>query len=239
MTQTIKPTLLFIHGAGGGGWEWKYWQTYFTSLGWNTFSPTLTGTPLVDIHKRTFTHYCNQVQAMLDTVGPVFLIGASMGGMIAQTLGVKNNLKGIILLNSVPPLSAAPGFFTHGSKDIPDIIRWSTQSSLSDTKACMPEADEQTMLWAHARWRDESGHVLREIRQGIQIQRTAITCPVLVLCGKDDNDIPEAVSMQIAKFYQADFMSFAKVSHVGALLGDRWQDVAHATKSWIEQINSR
>ncbi len=56
----------------------------------------------------------------------------------------------------------------------------------------------------------------------------------MVVAGRADVDITPKVSQEIAKYYVADYYAFEGVSHVGALLGKRWQEIAAAVKSWIE-----
>ena len=32
---------VFVHGAGGGGWEWNIWRRVFAASGWHTTAPDL------------------------------------------------------------------------------------------------------------------------------------------------------------------------------------------------------
>lgn len=234
---TQKPPIIFIHGAGGGGWEWKYWKRYFVSYGYTCYAPTLIGNKknLADV---SIFDYVEKLQHIVKKLKQKpFLIGASMGGWLAQKLAEIEDVLGIVLVNSVPPKGVATNLWpTKKYADVSDVIKWSTESTLQDTRDCMPEADEKTILWAHPKWRDESGKVIRELRSGLPINKKQITKKILVIAGKNDVDIAPEVSRALAEYYHADYYEFDSVSHVGALLGKRWNDIAIIVKTWIENI---
>lgn len=235
MKHTLQP-ILFIHGAGGGDWEWEYWKTYFASFGYTCYAPTLTGNKknLADVG---ISDYIKQLQRLTKKLKqkPI-IIGASMGGWLAQKIGEIEPVSGIILVNSCPPKGVAAGLWpTKKYSNVPDIIKWSTESTIQDTIDCMPEATKKTIIWAHPQWRDESGKVIRELRSGLPINKKLITKNILVIAGKNDVDITPAVSNELAKYYHADYFEFENVSHVGALLGKRWKDIATIVRAWIDK----
>ena len=36
-----RRAVVFVHGAGGGGWEWDAWARVFAAEGWRVFAPDL------------------------------------------------------------------------------------------------------------------------------------------------------------------------------------------------------
>jgi pimeloyl-ACP methyl ester carboxylesterase len=80
-------TFVLVHGAWGGGWEWRTVARLLTAHGHEAFTPTLTGLgerrhlggPHVDLD----THI-EDVAAVLETedLGAVVLCGQSYGGMV-------------------------------------------------------------------------------------------------------------------------------------------------------------
>ncbi len=235
-TKNHAPTV-FIHGAGGGGWEWQYWAICFSSAGWACHTPTLKGNGKTNLAEVTFLDYIKELTKLIDSLPkkPI-IIGASMGGILAQKLAEQGKAEAIILVNSAPPKGVASASWPTNNNDPAAIIKWSTESTLKDTRDCMPEADEKTILWAHPQWRDESGKVIREIRAGISIKKRNISCPVLVIAGKNDKDITCEVSRAVSEFYDADYFAFAGVSHVGALLGKRYWEIASQVSVWIKKL---
>lgn len=222
--------VVFIHGAGGGGWEWRTWQAEFESHGWETHAPDLLPAQ-GGLVATTVDDYVDQIATLLGALpGRAVLVGASMGGLLALKVAERTLPAALILVNSVPPANT-PGW-PPTSVDVPDVIRWSTESTLAGTRASMPEADEETVRWAHRRWRDESGAVVRAMRAGIPV--TPPPAPCLVMIGDEDEDIPPAVGLALAEWLRADVMRFAGVSHVGALLGARAPLLAALARAWLE-----
>lgn len=236
--NTKKSPIVFIHGAGGGGWEWKYWKTYFESQGFPCYAPTLIGNGKKNLADVGIFDYVEELRNIIKkTKQKPVVIGASMGGWISQKIGELEDIKGLVLINSCPPKGVATNHWpTNKYANVSDVIRWSTESTLQDTIDCMPEATKKTILWAHPQWRDESGKVIKELRSGLPINKKQITKNILVIAGKNDVDITPAVSSKIAQYYHADYFEFENVSHVGALLGKRWKDIAVTVKNWIENI---
>ncbi len=237
ITITKKPPIVFIHGAGGGGWEWEYWKRYFESHNYPCYAPTLIGDKKKKLKDITISDYLKQLQNLVDILQQKpYVIGASMGGFLAQKLAETRYVAGAVLVNSAPPQGVAKGLWpTKKYTNVEDIIKWSTESTLQDTIDCMPEADKKTFHWAHKKWRDESGKIIKELRSGLPIDKKKVQAKVLVVAGENDVDITPIVSFEIAKYYNADYFQFAGVSHVGALLGRRWQDIAAVVKVWIEK----
>ncbi|HBY98050.1 MAG TPA: hypothetical protein DEP84_29590, partial [Chloroflexi bacterium] len=150
------PPIVFIHGAGGGRWEWRTWRAEFDAHAWQTLAPDL-HPALAGLAATTIEDYVEQIVALLPArpSTPPVLAGASMGGALALTVAERVRPAALVLVNSVP-LSGTPGWPVRRG-DFPAVIPWSTTSTLDGTRASMPEADEETLRWATARWRDESG----------------------------------------------------------------------------------
>src|ERR1044072_9773573 len=48
---TAKPVAVMVHGAGGGGWEYKFWKPVFEAAGYRVVAPDLI--PLKGGHVKT------------------------------------------------------------------------------------------------------------------------------------------------------------------------------------------
>ncbi|MDR3692666.1 MAG: alpha/beta fold hydrolase [Fimbriimonas sp.] len=219
---------LLLHGAGGGGWEWNAWLPVFEERGWTVLSPSLQ--PAAEgIAATRFKEYRRQILALASTQ-PAFrlaIVGASMGGLLALSVSEALKPSALILVNGVPP----SGFGWNSKGDYPDVVRWS-QGTIEETREAMPDSDESTVRLAFERWRDESGAVLREIADGIEVSPPQ--CPVLIMAGELDQDIPASVSRQVAQAYRADLLVYDRMSHVGPLLGTRAAKVARDAVDWLD-----
>lgn len=224
--ETAKPVALMIHGAGGGGWEWRFWQEEFEKAGWTVLAPDLQ--PAANgLAKTTVEDYVEQVRKQAPANGKFILIGASMGGILVLKAAETLRPTALILVNSVPPKGVE---WTPKETPIPDVIPWAN-GPLQDTREALWDSDEEVILWAHERWRDESGAVVRALRAGIEVRKPS--CPVLVIASDKDTDIPPDVSQRLAAWAGADFVEYREMSHVGPLLGRRARQVAQHTLGWL------
>lgn len=222
-----KPTVVMIHGAGGGGWEYRFWREPFEKAGWTVVAPDLM--PVAGgLAKTRFEDYASQTLAVARGE-PLVLIGASMGGVLALKAAERLSPKAIVLVNSVPPKGIP---YPRPDQDVPDIVEWAG-GPWQDTVDAMPDSDRSTRLFAHRRWRDESGAVLRAMRDGIDVARPR--CRVLVVVGEADTDIPPETSRTLAEKLGADVFSYAGMSHVGPLLSTRATEVAQQVLAWVEE----
>jgi len=225
----LPRVAVFIHGAGGGGWEWNSWRPVFEKDGWicvdNDLVPAKGG-----IAKTTFDDYLQQVDKWANGKRPcrLVLIGASMGGILALKAAETLKPEAIVLVNSVGPA----GIGANTPKTYPSVIQWS-KGTLKETQDSMPDSDAATIQFAFHHWRDESGAVLSAIHKGIAVKPP--TCPLLVVLGDKDTDVPNAVGKEMAVRYKGTRKVFPDMSHVGPLLGTRAEEVAAATISWLLQ----
>lgn len=228
-----SPLVLFLHGAGGGGWQWRDWRSAFWAAGFiNTHAIDLQPNA-AGLEATSIDDYVAQARAWCEQENtPSIVVGASMGGLLGLLLAETCTPQALVLVNSVPPAGTAG--WPLRSRDFPDRVAWSTDSTIQDTQASMPEADRMTAAWTHARWRDESGQVMRTLWHGVPVKRPA--CPVLVICSGLDNTVPTPVCEQLAQDMGAERRLFPAVSHVGALIGPEASRVAQTVVQWLRQL---
>lgn len=221
-----KATVVMIHGAGGGGWEYDLWKPVFERAGYRVVARDLM--PVGSLAQTRFEDYLRQVQFWRPPTGKVILVGASMGGILALKAAEGETPAAIVLVNGVPPI----GIVKRPTKPSPPVVRWAN-GPLKDTEDSMPDSDRKTILWAWKRWRDESGAVLNEIRVGVPAKKP--TAPTLVVIGDKDDTIPPAMSRQVATWASADVHSYRGMSHVGPLMSTRAREVAGKVVAWLDR----
>lgn len=221
----LPTTIIFIHGAGGGAWEYDLWQPHFGAAGHRVIAQDLVPAP-GGLAATTFADYLAQVRSWAPPQARLMLVGASMGGILALKAAETLKPAALVLINSVPPAgidAARP------SKSYPPIIEWS-KGSLASTREALFDSDETIIQWAWPRWRDESGAVLTQIAGGIPVQ--APTCPTLVVLSENDTDIPYQTGLALAQWARADVLLYRGMSHVGPLLSRRAAEVARTVLAW-------
>lgn len=227
----MSPTVICIHGEGGGGWQWCVWARLLQASGFAVLAADLEPAPRGVAHT-TFADYRSQVVEWSAGVparnGPL-LIGAGLGGLLALGASVPVQPAAMILINPLPPA----GIVSRPLREqaYPAVVPWQSEGTFDDTRRCLPDADDAAVRHAFRRWRDESGQVLNEVNAGVHV--STARCPTLVLASLADASVPVAASRALAIRLGADFGSLPGASHLGPLLGrqaGRWAE--HAI-SWL------
>jgi pimeloyl-ACP methyl ester carboxylesterase len=225
-------TAVFIHGAGGGGWEWAIWQRVFCVRGWSVLAPDLmpAATGIAATH---FDDYAAQARAWCEAVaGPFVLIGASLGGLLAAQACAQVMPSALVLINLLLPTGIEP---RPARTEYVDLVPWARERSLAGTRRALPDADDAACRFAFRHWRDESGAVLRAAAQGIQVE--VPSCPTLVLASELDDDVPPAASSNLAAHLHADLRLLRGASHVGPLLGRTAAVIAESVALWCDEVS--
>jgi len=228
--QSETPNAIFIHGAGGGGWEWSIWQRVFTARGWSTLAPDLMPSDRSIAHTR-LEDYRAQAHAWAEaSAAPRVLIGASLGGLLALQVAAQLHVDALVLINPLPPAGIVP----RSTRSYPDdVVAWGSERSLAGTSASMPDADDAARLFAFRRWRDESATVLRAASAGVEV--APCTCATLILASERDGDVAPAASQALATLLRAEFRVLPGASHVGPLLGRDAARIAAQAADWCER----
>lgn len=222
--------LCFLHGSGGGAWEWNVWARVFAARGLHVYAPDLQPSPR-GLAATTLDDYIAQARVAVDAMPrPRIVVGASLGGLLA--LANASQADALVLVNPLPPRpwqEALPAFSKQG-----DIVPWASTASLGGTRRALFDADEATCIYAFRRWRDESATVLREARAGISLPLPS--CPTLMIVSGKDEDVPENVSRTFADALNARVLYLPDASHVGPLLGRSAATVAEQAVDWLNGI---
>ena len=221
--------ILLVHGSGGGPWEWDVWkhelEARCQTVRTVDLEPASSG-----LESTSFAHYSDQVTRAAASLGDrPTLIGASLGGLLCVVTAVRVEVSALILVNPMPPAPFHRQF--DGAAPFPPVIPWGSTASVEATRESMPDADDATVALATRHWRDESGQVLNTACAGIDIERP--DCPILIIAGTDDADIPLQISKDLAGHWSADFVTGRGVSHVGPLLGTRASEFAHLASACL------
>jgi len=221
-----QGTVVLVHGAGGGGWEYAPWRPRIERAGYKFLAPDLV--PVGgDYATTTLADYEEQVVAWCEGHrGPLVLVGASMGGALVLRVAARVEADAVILVNPVPPEPLGR------TADVPDVVRWAG-GPIEDTRAALPDGTERVIAWAAERWRDESGVVIRELRDGYTYD--GFSAPTLVMISGQDTDIPPRASRNLAAQLDADVIEYPEASHIGPLMGRRAHRVAQDVVDWLKR----
>lgn len=219
-----RRAVVFVHGAGGGGWEWDVWSRVFAAGGWRVFAPDLQPAA-AGLAATRLADYRGQVADGLARArreaDHVVAVGASLGGLLVLLEGATADAR--VLVNPMSPagLPAEPSL---------SVIPWRQRASLAGTRRAIPEADDAAALFAFRRWRDESGAVMDAARAGFTLAGSH--APTLVMASRDDADVSFEASAALATSLSAAFMPLPG-SHVAPLLGRDAPAIAAQAAAWL------
>src|SRR5215468_7722000 len=126
MAMKRNPTVVFVHGAGGGGWEWAIWQRVFAARAWSVLAPDLLPAA-AGIAATRLDDYVSQVNAWCAvTSHPTMLIGASLGGLLALR-AASARTAALVLVNPIAPAGIEP----RPEKEYLDVVPWGSGRSLA------------------------------------------------------------------------------------------------------------
>lgn len=105
-----KCTYVIVHGAWGGGWDWKHVDQLLTADGHKVYRPTLTGqgerSHLAGTNIDLDTHIQDIVNVILwEDLHDVVLVGHSYGGMVITGVAdrVADRIKRVVYLDAFVP----------------------------------------------------------------------------------------------------------------------------------------
>ncbi|MGE5801015.1 MAG: alpha/beta fold hydrolase [Gemmatimonadota bacterium] len=109
-SSPAKPTFVIVHGAWGGGWDWRTVDSLLTKDGYRVVRVTLTGLGerrhLTSANIGLYTHIDDVVNKILwDDMHDVILLGHSYGGMVITGVAdrVPDRIKRLIYLDALLP----------------------------------------------------------------------------------------------------------------------------------------
>ena len=105
-----KSTCVIVHGAWGGGWDWKQVDQLLTADGYKVYRPTLTGqgerSHLASTNIDLSTHIQDIVNVILwEDLHDVVLVGHSYGGMVITGVAdrVPDRLRRLVYVDAFVP----------------------------------------------------------------------------------------------------------------------------------------
>lgn len=231
-----SPLAVFVHGAGGGAWEWEFWLNVFAEHGWDTLASDLLPSESGLAHTQV-DDYVQQIRDSLAELAldasPV-LIGASMAGPLILKVCEEIPAAAVVLVNSLP-VAGVDGW-PQGQVAFPDVIPWAAKGLAGRSLQDMVDYDAALGSVIDEVWRDESGSVLNRLYAGLDV--AVPSCPCLVVHGSEDQDVSATLGFALANYLKADFLMLQGVSHLGVLFGRRAEETADLVALWCESVVS-
>ena len=236
---------MLVHGICTSGRVWGRWAESLAQRGIEAWALDLRGHGESDgresVGAACIGDYADDVEAVIDEARAHAVVGHDMGGLVAQVVAARRELRGVALVTSVGPGLSGPGTLDLLRRELrPRYIRailrgtaW--QPSDDDLElACekLLPADREELLACVG---PESGVAAREmVITGVPVDEARIKCPVLVAATTFDRLTPPARQRAIASRYRADYVEFAQHAHM-PMLEPGWERPAAVVARWLEE----
>jgi pimeloyl-ACP methyl ester carboxylesterase len=255
MTALRFPVVM-IHGAFCGGWAFESWRAVFRAKGYDAHAPDLrhhdgNGEPPQELGQTSMLDYVEDLEEYLDALDddPI-LIGHSMGGLLAQMLAARRNVRALVLLAPSAPWGVLPATpFEYASAnalylagDFWNRRLWPTHwIAAANALDNVPDDERQAVL---DRFVPESGLATFEImhwpfdfRRATQIDPREITCPILCVTGARDRINSPGTVKSVATRYRGRARYEELEGHSHWLIGEPgWEKIAKLSLDWLDDV---
>ncbi len=217
----------------GGKHQFADWQRVAAEEGYVSYAVDLRGhheSPAPALAKTSLDDYAEDVTSVLSEIGPAYLVGHSMGGLVCQMMASKDmRVKKLVIVASAPPAGIVyvNGVVLGGFKYLVAAFL-GRPYTLTRTEARrfflnkLPEESYDSLVPDSPR--AAVGMPLMKIGK--------IDCPVLVIAGAEDRAVPVSVEKRLARKYGAEYAEFPNMGHMLMLEKD-WEQPIRAILRWL------
>ncbi|MBB4254993.1 alpha/beta hydrolase [Rhizobium sp. BK008] len=244
--QSVRPPLLFVHGAFTGSWMWSKYIPHCISAGWNSYCINLRGhykSRSADFTKILFEDYLEDIRLVISEIveecgTPPIVIGFSMGGILSQKLAESVGIAGLALIDSsicrevhaeVPYRDLAlrmPGLV------VPAPAR-DEQMSIDETFEDIAFQRKYLSMESAKAFCAFSFHFGAE---GISVEGERITCPSLVICAVNDES-DDHRGRATARHIGGEYLGLRGTTHTGLLVGQRYSEAVSRIIDWLARFD--
>jgi len=249
-----RPPVLMIHGAFCGPWSLDGLKEKFVAAGYAVTAPALrfhdSNPAPVALGTTGLADYAADLAeeiAALDA--PPILVGHSMGGLLAQMLASRMEIRALVLLApsapwGVPPttlfeIGAAhamhlrPGYWNH-------ILEPNRDVALTHSLNRLPRDMRDAVF---GRFVPESGRATFEVmnwgldlNHASEVKIDTVRCPILCLTGSDDRINPPSTVARIAALYDGRAQAEVLDGMGHWLIGEPgWEKLADKALGWLKE----
>ncbi len=239
-----RPPVLFVHGYFATAAIFTKWLPFFAARGAPAYAVNLRGRegsrPGIDLGRATMEDFVEDVSAVAHHLDDPVVVGHSMGGLIAQCLAARGEVRGAVLISPAPPRGItvlSPRLAIKQLKYLPSILR---------SRQVVPDREDLREIVLNRIPRDhqdlllqqlvpDSGRAGREMSlTGVPVDQTRVRCPLLVLGAEEDRFIPKQIAVRVAQRYGAPLRILEHHAHM-SVVEPRWESVAEIVDGWMKE----
>jgi len=242
-----RPPVLFVHGYFATATVWTAWLSFFAERGVPAYAVNLRGRvgskPAIDLGRASVKDFIDDASAVARHVGARAVVGHSMGGLIAQGLAERGDVRAAVLVSPAPPKGItvmSPRLAIKQLKYLPAILRSRPVTPHREDLReivlnCVPPDLQDAVLDQLV---PDSGRAGREMSiTGVAIDVARVRCPMLVVAADEDRFIPRAIAERVARRYGAPLHLLTNHGHMN-VLEPGWEQLADRVATWIDEQSS-
>jgi pimeloyl-ACP methyl ester carboxylesterase len=255
----MAETIVMIHGMWGGGWYWENYKNFLEQRDFQCYTPTLryhdmdpNDKPDPGLGTTSLLDYAQDLEEYIHNLDQKpFLMGHSMGGLLAQILGARGLAKGLVLLTPASPSGINAMNYSVIKSFWSVLTKWgfwrnphrlSFEASVYSILHLLPAEDQKA---AYERFVFESGRAAAEIgfwlfdfKGASKVDKSNVSCPVLVVSGAEDRITPASVVRKVANKYKAVSTYKEFENHAHWVIGEPgWEEIAEFASDWLNQVS--
>ena len=238
-----RPPLLFVHGYFATAWVFDRYLDFFARRGHRCLAVNLRGRagsrPGVDIGGVSMAEFVEDALLAARTLDHPIVVGHSMGGLVAQKLAERGEVRAAVLMSPAPPHGITVFTLELVRRQIvylPAILR--------SRPVVARERDFSPLVLNHiplerrhevfTQFVPDSGRAGRDMLLGnVRVDEKMLRCPTLTVAGDDDHFIPLRTVKRIAAKYGSP-LHVAK-GHGHLLMQEpNWESTAQVIADWID-----
>jgi len=255
----MAETIVMIHGMWGGGWYWENYKNLLEQRGFQCHTPTLryhdmnpNDKPDPGLGTTSLLDYAQDLEEYIrDLDQKPFLMGHSMGGLLTQILGARGLAKGLVLLTPASPSGINALNYSVIKSFWSVLTKWgfwhnpnrlSFKASVYSMLHLLPAEDQKAVydrfVYESGRAAAEIGFWLVDFKGASRVDKSKVSCPVLVVSGAEDRITPAAVVRKVANKYKAvsTYKEFENHAH-WVVAEPGWEEIAEFASDWLNQVS--
>jgi pimeloyl-ACP methyl ester carboxylesterase len=180
-----------------------------------------------------------------------FLIGHSMGGLLAQILGARGLAKGLVLLTPASPSGINALKYSVIKSFWSVLTKWGFwrkpnrlpfEAAVYSMLHLLPAEDQKAVydrfVYESGRAAAEIGFWLMDFKGGSKVDQSNIACPVLVIAGAEDRLTPASVVRKVANKYKAVSTCKEFENQAHWVVGEPgWEEIVEFAADWLNQVS--
>ena len=239
----------------GGAWLWENYKNFFEQSGFQCYTPLLryhdmdpNDQPDPRLGATSLLDYAQDLEEYIHNLDQKpFLMGHSMGGLLAQILGARGLARGLVLLTPASPSGINAMNYSVIKSFWSVLTKWGFwhkpnrlpfEAAAYSMLHLLPEEEQKAVydrcVYESGRAAAEIGFWLLDFKGGSKVDQSKINCPVLVIAGAEDRITPASVVRKVADKYKtvSTYKEFENHAH-WVVAEPGWEEIAEFAADWL------